>query len=318
MRAIVSTARLLRSARSAPPTAISLGNAIHTLFTGSRDMGDFVDSKWWDGSTVALVTGSNKGIGFEIARHFAEQGLSVIITARNPELGQAAITKLKEMVPDATSQFYQLDITDAASVSACAASVKKNFGKLDILVNNAGIAYKGSTFGADEAAITIDCNLKGTRQVTEAMLPLIKEAGGGRVVNVASRSGMLRQLRPQELRDAFTAPADADAVEALAASYVAAIRAGTHSQQGWSNSMYGVSKLAEISYTKWLAAQLKDQSIGVYACCPGYCVTDMTSGGGNKTARDGADTPVWLALQPLGAVPQGGFFGERKEVDWTG
>jgi len=58
------------------------------------------------------------------------------------------------------------------------------------------------------------------------------------------------------------------------------------------------------------------QGVGVYACCPGYCVTDMTSGGGNKTAREGADTPVWLALQPLGSIPQGGFFGERQTIEW--
>ena len=141
----------------------------------------------WDSGTVALVTGSNKGIGYQVARLFAEQGLSVVITARNPDLGNAAVAQLKQAVPEATARFYQLDITDANSVSACAAQVEKDFGKLDILVNNAGFSYKGNTFGADEAASTLACNLTGTRQVSEAMLPLIKAAGGGRIVNVCSR-----------------------------------------------------------------------------------------------------------------------------------
>lgn len=279
-------------------------------------MGPLAEEKWWDANTVALVTGSNKGIGFAIAQLFAEQGISVIIAARNADLGNSAVANLKKAVPDATATFCQLDITDAASISSCAEHVKQNFGKLDILVNNAGIAYKGNTFGAEEAETTIACNVKGTRAVCEAMLPLLKAAGGGRIVNLCSRAGMLRQLSSPELRAAFAAPESADAVAALADSYVHAIRSGDHQRLGWSNSMYGVSKLAEMSYTRCLASQLKPEGIAVYGCCPGYVVTDMTSGRGAKTPPEGADTPAWLALQPIGSIPQGGFFGERQEIDW--
>ena len=141
----------------------------------------------WDSNTVALVTGSNKGIGFSIAQLFAEQGVSIIIAARNPDLGNAAVAELKQAVPEATATFCQLDITDAASVASCAAQIEKQFGKLDILVNNAGIAYKGSTFGPEEAATTMACNVKGTRAVSEALLPLLKASGGGRIVNLCSR-----------------------------------------------------------------------------------------------------------------------------------
>lgn len=339
---------------------------------------------------MALVTGSNKGIGFAIAQLFAEQGISVIIAARNADLGNSAVANLKKAVPDATATFCQLDITDAASISSCAEHVKQNFGKLDILVNNAGIAYKGNTFGAEEAETTIACNVKGTRAVCEAMLPLLKAAGGGRIVNLCSRcaisaslvpcvkrsppphtqhllhvgpgtatagallqttqiiaqraaqgraralgcvspctgqlipsevatypsnavtgtstlprchatgtaapprvhtppilpvdvgpphpapccvhvsrataccvlcrAGMLRQLSSPELRAAFAAPESADAVAALANSFVDAIRSGDHQRLGWSNSMYGVSKLAEMSYTRCLASQLKPEA----------------------------------------------------------
>lgn len=141
----------------------------------------------WDSSTVALVTGSNKGIGFSIAQLLAEQGVSVVIAARNPDLGNAAVAELKKAVPEATATFCQLDITDAVSVTSCAAHIDKEFGKLDILVNNAGIAYKGNTFGPEEAATTMACNVKGTRAVSEAMLPLLNASGGGRIVNLCSR-----------------------------------------------------------------------------------------------------------------------------------
>jgi NADP-dependent 3-hydroxy acid dehydrogenase YdfG len=113
--------------------------------------------------------------------------MSVVLTARKPELGEPAVAKLKKQLPNSTVSYCQLDITDPASVDACKAKLEKDFGKVDILINNAGIAYKGNTFGADEAATTIDCNLKGTRRACEALLPLVEAAGGGRIVNVCSR-----------------------------------------------------------------------------------------------------------------------------------
>ena len=91
-----------------------------------------------------------------------------------------------------------------------------------------------------------------------------------------------------------------------------------HHMQLVGNSFQGagpykwLSRLPRVGITQGHAVQ----GVGVYACCPGYCVTDMTSGGGNKTAREGADTPVWLTLQPLGSIPQGGFFGERQTIEW--
>lgn len=139
----------------------------------------------WNSSTVAVVTGANKGIGNEIARILATEGLTAVVAARNAELGNTAVAQLKAALPDATIDFVQLDITDPASVAACAESLKSKYGKIDILVNNAGTAYKGSIFGADEAAITINCNLKGTRSISEAVIPLMTD--GGRIVNVCSR-----------------------------------------------------------------------------------------------------------------------------------
>ena len=139
----------------------------------------------WSPSTVAVVTGANKGIGYEIARILATEGFTTVVASRNTELGNAAVSQLKAAQPDAAVDFVQLDITDAASVAACAEALKVKYGRVDILVNNAGIAYKGSIFGAEEAATTMNCNLKGTRSISEAVLPLMPE--GGRIVNLCSR-----------------------------------------------------------------------------------------------------------------------------------
>lgn len=138
----------------------------------------------WTGDTVAVVTGANKGIGFEIARALGKQGLHVVVTSRDEGRGRAAIDKLSELEPSSSFTYCQADITDGASVRACADTVKEKLGKVDVLVNNAGIAFKGNIFGADEAQATIDCNFKGTKAMTEALLPLIPE--GGRIVNVCS------------------------------------------------------------------------------------------------------------------------------------
>ena len=141
----------------------------------------------WDQATVAVVTGANKGIGYEIARILASEGFTTVVASRNPSLGSAAVAQLKAAAPEAAVDVVQLDITEPASVAACAEFLKTKYGKVDILVNNAGIAYKGSTFGAEEAAITMNCNLKGTRRISEAVLPLMSE--GGRIVNLCSRCG---------------------------------------------------------------------------------------------------------------------------------
>lgn len=275
--------------------------------------------RWWDQSTVALVTGANKGIGYEIAGQLGAAGMTVIAAARDAKLGEAAVEKLRSDTPSGRFEFFQLDITDEQSVARCVEAVRSKYGKLTILINNAGMAYKGNTFGAQEAANTIAVNLTGTRRVCKAMLPLL--ADNARIVNVCSMAGRLGQLKSDELRSRFVNAASADEVEALASEFVQAIRDGNHQAKGFSNSMYGISKLAEVAYTFVLAKELKERGIMVNAICPGWCVTDMTSQNGNKTAAEGADTPVWVATLPPAAPDSanfvtGKFFQERKELTW--
>lgn len=290
--------------------------------SSSQRAGMAQPDKWWSGEDVAVVTGANKGIGFEIAQLLAEAGLRVVVAARSPELGEAAAAKLRALpgLPDpAAVGFLQLNITDAASIQAFRDAVAARFPRgITVLVNNAGFAYKGSVFGADEAATTIGVNYRGTAAVTEALAPLLVPRRG-RIVNVSSSSGQLSGIPGPAVRSALEGAASRAELDALADRFVAAIRAGAHAKEGFGNSMYGFSKALETAYTRVVARELEGQGIMVNACCPGWCATDMSSWRGPKSAAAGADTPAWLALLPPpgiagGAMETGGFWRDRAHA----
>eukprot|EP00879_Flechtneria_rotunda_P027963 GHRR01030032.1.p1 GENE.GHRR01030032.1~~GHRR01030032.1.p1 ORF type:complete len:249 (+),score=62.14 GHRR01030032.1:128-874(+) len=230
-RLLSSTGKLGTATPAAFPNRFRRGVQSHAVH---------MENKWWDKRTVAIVTGANKGIGYEIARLLAEAGMAVIATSRNEELGQAAVNKLKglQSIGDSQLQYHQLDISNQASVDAFASWVRQQHGKVDILVNNAGIAYKGNVFGADEAATTIATNFLGTKAVCEALLPLLTKPGG-RIVNVSSTAGRLSGIPAAQLRERFNAPKGVDDLVQLGNKFVDDIRRGTHTAEGWPNSMYG-------------------------------------------------------------------------------
>ncbi|KAG2431853.1 hypothetical protein HXX76_009346 [Chlamydomonas incerta] len=271
--------------------------------------------KWWDANTVAVVTGSNKGIGFEAARMLAEQGLTVVVTSRDVEQGKAAVAKIKEAAPGARVLMHQLDLANAASVDGFVSWLQQEAGGLTILVNNAGFAYKGNIFGAEEAKTTLDINFAGTRRLTEKLVPLL-QGPCPRIVNVSSRAGLRSIIKGKDLLGRLTAATSPDQLAAMADEFVAGIRDGTYGKQGWPSSMYGTSKLLVSLWTAQLAAQLAGRHVMVNAMCPGWCRTDMSSQSGNKSAAEGADTAVWLALRSPQDFVTGGFWGERGSISW--
>ena len=230
-------------------------------------------SLWAPKGAVGVVTGANKGIGLEIAAGLAANGLPVIATARSEERGRAAVEAIKSRAEtEAEVSFLQLDVASDASVSEFARKLRGAApAGVAVLVNNAAIAFKGQTWGGDEAEETVNTNYRGTRRVTEAVLPLLVE--GGRVVNVCSRSGQLQRLfgggggnggggsgsgggsprspRPPPISDEkevlkkkwvqAAETGDFAAIDNLASEFVAAVREGTAGVAGWPRSMYGVS-----------------------------------------------------------------------------
>ncbi len=240
---------------------------------------------------IALITGANKGIGFEIARQLGEQGIAVLIGARDQARGEEAAEKLRADGLDA--RFVQLDVTDQRTIDAAVSAIEKGYGKLDVLVNNAAISLPEartapSTLPIDALRKIYDTNVFGVFAVTQAMLPLLRKSDAGRIVNMSSHVGILSVL--------------ADPNSQMP-SYVKAILA------------YNSSKTAVNAITVAFANELRETSIKVNAVSPGYVATDLNGHSGWLTPEQGAKVPVKYATLPADG-PTGGFFDENGVVAW--
>jgi len=236
---------------------------------------------------VALITGANKGIGYEIARGLGEQGYTVLIGARDPERGEEAARSLRETGSDA--RWIALEVTDRASIARAASVIESDYGKLDALVNNAGIAIESeppSTSDNDALRRTYDVNFFGAVQVAQAMLPLLRKSAAGRIVNMSSGLGSLAQNS-----DSYWMGYD---VNILA---------------------YNSSKTALNAFTVMLAKELANTPIKVNAADPGYCSTDLNQHRGPRTPAQGAAIGVKLATLPVEG-PTGGYFDDNGRVPW--
>lgn len=237
---------------------------------------------------IALVTGANKGIGFEVARQLAGRGDTVLLGARDEGRGREAEARLKAEGLDV--HFVHLDVEDAGTHRAAANFIADKFGRLDVLVNNAGVAldtsYKASTVTQDLLRKTFDTNFFGVIALTQAVLPLLKKSGAGRIVNVSSGLGSLTN----------------------------------HGDPAW--EFYGVkplaynsSKTALNAFTVMLAHELKDSNIKVNSADPGYTATDMNAHSGYKTVTQGASVILNLATLPHDGVT-GSYFDDQGALPW--
>jgi NAD(P)-dependent dehydrogenase (short-subunit alcohol dehydrogenase family) len=235
---------------------------------------------------VALITGANKGIGFETARQLGRQGITVLIGSRDRQRGRKAAGVLHEEGFDA--QDIVLDVTNQSTIDAAAAEVQKRFGKLDILVNNAGIMLE--TISPSECQIenlrkTFDTNVFGLFAVTKAFLPLLKKSKAGRIVNVTSALGSLAMIgnEPQRLENKYFA--------------------------------YCASKSAVNMMTVAFARELSGTNIKINSAAPGYTATEMNNYSGHQTVEEGAVASVKLATLPDDG-PTGGFLDANGFVAW--
>jgi len=271
-------------------------------------------------SRVAVVTGANKGIGFHIAERLASSGIfsDVIVGCRSEERGMQAVKEI-ENSPNNKSKVTcrQLTIGDRSSHVAFVKFMDETYGKVDVLVNNAGMAFKGrdSTPFKDQCKTTLAINFWGTVNFTEEMLPLLRKGTDTRVVSVASMAGYLSQLKSNDLRSKFSSPQlTKDELTSLVKRFEEDVLSGRHLEEGWGNSNYGMSKLALIAMTKvWSRVEAKN-GISVNVCCPGYCVTDMTSQRGARSASEGARNAVIPAT--MDNPPSGEYFADFKVARW--
>ena len=236
---------------------------------------------------IAVVTGANKGIGLEIARQLAREGVRVFIGSRDEARGQGAAEKLRAEGLDAHP--LRLDVTDEKSVASAASRLEREAGRLDILVNNAGIAIDDgppSRVSGEVLRRTYETNVFGLVRVTQALLPLLRRSAAGRIVNLSSGLGSLTLNSDPSWPFASV-------------KYLA----------------YNSSKSAVNAITVQLAWELRDTPIKVNAADPGYVATDMNRHQGVRSVEQGAATPVRLALLPPDG-PTGGYFNDEGPIPW--
>jgi NAD(P)-dependent dehydrogenase (short-subunit alcohol dehydrogenase family) len=233
--------------------------------------------------TIALITGANKGIGFETARQLSARGMTVLAGARDVVLGRAATDTLR--AEGAEARFVHLDVTDSASVLAAAAWIEAEYGRLDVLINNAGIAASGgppSATSLDGMRALFETNVFGVIAATNAMLPLLRRSSAGRIVNVSSEIGSVT-LMSDPASPMWQMPPSVP---------------------------YPASKAALNMVTAMYARELRDTPVKVNAANPGYCATDLNGHSGFRSAAEGASVSEHLATLPDDG-PTGAFWGYR-------
>lgn len=232
---------------------------------------------------IALVTGANRGLGFETSRQLAQQGIHVILSSRDIVKGEAAVEKLK--AEGLTVSYHPLDVADSESIKRLAQFIQEQFGHLEILVNNAGIFIDTqdtaeSIFQANLETLqrTYETNVYGPLQLCQALIPLMQKQGYGRVVNVSSGMGQL-------------------------------------SDMNGGSAGYRLSKTGLNALTRIFADELKETNILVNSVCPGWVRTDMGGPNADRNIEEGVNTIVWLATLPDGS-PTGLFFRDRQPIPW--
>ncbi|EXI74506.1 MAG TPA: SDR family NAD(P)-dependent oxidoreductase [Candidatus Accumulibacter phosphatis] len=237
---------------------------------------------------LAVVTGAARGIGLAVARDLATAGCKVLMVGRNAADIEAAAARLREGGLDVLP--HLADVTDASAVAALAARLRREFGRVDILVNNAGIFPEARDFARpplaasvfavepETVAATIDCNALAALRLLQACVPLMRESGYGRIVNVSSGMGQL-------------------------------------SEMGGFWPGYRMSKAALNALTRLAASELEGSAIKINSVCPGWCRTGMGGENATRSADEGASGIVWAALLPDDG-PSGGFFRDGKPIDW--
>ncbi len=226
---------------------------------------------------IALVTGANRGIGLEISKQLAQQGLKVLMAMRTP--AAALVEGLKAGGADV--EHLELDISSAPSIEAGCKEALKRHGRVDVLVNNAGIF--GNEKGAFEADVdtvlkVFQTNTVGALLMMQKLVPAMQKNNYGRVVNISSGMGQLSEME---------------------GGYVA----------------YRLSKVSLNALTRIFSDETDTKNVLINSCCPGWVKTDMGGPSAEREVSKGAETPVWLATLPENG-PKNGFFRDKEPLDW--
>lgn len=239
---------------------------------------------------IALVTGANKSIGFEVVRGLAQKGMTVYLGSRDAENGRKAADELKN---EGDVRFIQLNLLDEKTMENALKTIAQAHECLDVLVNNAGIAapeshgdpvFHGAVMDMDDIRSIFETNFFGTIRLTQMAIPLLCKSKAGRIVNVSSSAGSFAYMTDRE--NPYTKP-----------------------------FAYCTSKLALTGATVLFADELKDDGIKVNAAHPGLVSSALSHYMGTRTGEDGARVIIKLATLDENG-PSGGYYDENGPVSW--
>ncbi len=232
------------------------------------------------GKKIAIVSGANRGIGFETCRQLSQQGFLTILTSRDENKGKAAVELLQQEGGDLI--YHQLDVAELNSITRLASYLKENFDRCDILINNAGVFLdRGkSVFDVPLEVLqkTLEINFFSALNMCRAFVPFMRVHQYGRIVNVSSGMGSIANM-------------------------------------GGFSAGYKLSKLVMNAMTRIMADEIKEINIKVNTMAPGWVRTDMGGPSAPRSLAQGVDTIIWLATLPDDG-PTGGFFEDRKPISW--
>ncbi|MDQ0200342.1 SDR family oxidoreductase [Neobacillus ginsengisoli] len=229
---------------------------------------------------IALITGGNKGIGFELSKQLAEKNFQVLLGSRNRDRGQKAVSSLQKLGIE--SSFVELDVDNPESIENTVKDIQDTYGRLDVLINNAGVYLdEGLKLSEEDPTIlekTMRTNLLGPYHLIRSFLPLMEKNNYGRIINISSGYGQIDEM------------------------------------DDYGAGSYKLSKLALNGLTRILASEVSG-NIKVNAVCPGWVRTDMGGPNASRSAEEAASSILWLAeLEEDG--PSGGFFRNGKRISW--
>ena len=258
---------------------------------------------------LAVVTGANRGLGFETARILAQRGYRVWLTGRDAENTHRAAAQLQAQNLDVRAAV--LDVAAPQSIAAFARHIEGE-PPIDALVNNAGASLPG--FDAQVAETTIDNNYRGAVRVTDAVRASL--APDANIVMVSSGMGELSHFSPALQKRLLANSLSRAEIEALAQEFVSAVARGPHAAQGFPSNAYSVSKALMNAFTRVLARELSESSRRVNAVCPGWVKTRMGGSSARRSLEQGASGIVWAATLSKPSDPKGGFFRDGRAIAW--